>query len=395
MSLNQRCLRLAIGLVVLLIGLPAFAQNMRKADLFSPADISPYGGGPQPNEGYFFAFDGLNWHISTPSVTPLGADIPRTVYYGPDITDSVVQTDSHNTGWMAMTSEAGIRVEFGRMGRHRGWIFSTYQLTTETQTTALTDVVMTFVDPPDPTTGRKLLEGVVGTIPDPLDPTQTIDVIRDLPLTFDTVYLRNSTKTLSVELMAVHRFNQRHYGGFLEVFAGVRYLEFDEDFAVNAIGSPVLGDSIWSTEAENHIIGPQVNARWFRQSGRWMLSTEGRFMVGFNSQSIRQDGTLGTQLPVVGQAVPNFTPLLMKTTSFNHVRHIQEWSPLIELRTEVRYQLTRSIALRAGWTGIWMDGIARASNLINYEVPYMGLRTEFNEQDVFVHGPNFGITINR
>ena len=90
-----------------------------------------------------------------------------------------------------------------------------------------------------------------------------------------------------------------------------------------------------------------------------------------------------------------YEPALMGPTYFTHWAHIQEWSPAVELRTELKYQLTRSITFRAGWTGIWIDNLARASNLVNYEVAYMGLNTHFNRQDVFIHGLTLGVEVNR
>ena len=44
---------------VLLVGLPASAQGLHDMQLFAPADLSTYAGGPKANEGYFFAFDGF------------------------------------------------------------------------------------------------------------------------------------------------------------------------------------------------------------------------------------------------------------------------------------------------------------------------------------------------
>jgi len=41
------------------------------------------------------------------------------------------------------------------------------------------------------------------------------------------------------------------------------------------------------------------------------------------------------------------------------------------------------------------DGIARSSNMINYTLPMMGINLDNNRQDLFIHGLNVGITINR
>ncbi len=103
-----------------------------------------------------------------------------------------------------------------------------------------------------------------------------------------------------MELMYLHRFRSFHPGSTLEFFGGVRYLEFNDGFNVQAGPDPgghvipsFMQTSFWFTYAENHIVGPQVGPRWFKQEGRWMFSTEGRFMAGLNIPKLHQDGTLG------------------------------------------------------------------------------------------------------
>ncbi len=46
--------------------------------------------------------------------------------------------------------------------------------------------------------------------------------------------------------------------------SGVRHVEFDDEFGVIGYGG-TLGDSRWTAIAENHLVGPQVGGRWFRQ----------------------------------------------------------------------------------------------------------------------------------
>ncbi len=405
--------QLVMGVLVLLMAAPAFAQDIRDMQLFAPANLSSYGRGIQPREGFFFNFDFLGWYISPPEQTTVGfSGLTRTAFYGPLPADAIIQTNTLNTSFLNAEPTEGQRIEFGRITSRRGWFVSTYRLVNQTENRWATDVPMVFVDDEFGAEGSKLLEGLVSTDP---------DVIRDLPIFFDEVEIRNSVEHWSVELMAIHRFRQNHNGGFFEVFAGVRYMEFDDFFGVDARGEgevigegdgeepeepeepepelldpeqvgAILADSIWNTTAENHLIGPQIGMRWFRQRGRWVFSTEGRYMAGFNFQNIFQQGALGTELTPPGGLGE---PLLMAPTSFNHAEHPEEYSNVAELKAELWYQCTRAVSFRVGWSGLWMDGIGRASNLINYEVPNMGLRTQFNQQDVFVHGLNFGIIFNR
>ena len=87
----------------------------------------------------------------------------------------------------------------------------------------------------------------------------------------------------------------------------------------------------------------------------------------------------------------------MSPTAFNHSRRFHEFSPAAELRVNLTYQLTRSVSLGAGWTALWIDNIARAPGLIDYTLAQdstMGIGDD-NDEDVFVHGVNATVTVNR
>ena len=168
----------------------------------------------------------------------------------------------------------------------------------------------------------------------------------------------------------------------------------------------ILGDSDWHSKAHNRIVGPQIGARWFKKKNRWTLSAEGRFFAGYNQQTIRQHGMLGSQLddgtPYSFEAgtVPGlpYIPLYMDPVSFEHREFKGEWSPAAELRLQATYQITRAFSVRAGWTGFWMDGIARGSNMIDYtlqETRIMGINMDNNRQEIFTHGLNVGVEFNR
>jgi len=445
MALNRTTVRVTAGLFVLLAGLPALGQSLMDGQVFAPAELTPYGSGIQPNEGYFFRLDGLHWVISKPTATTIGFDgLTRLVFYGPfsgDPTDppsgpsggalrqdSVVQGNTLDTGAFRSEFTEGNRIEFGCVRNRRGWMFGVYKLNDQTQRLTASEVDMVFFDPAFGPQGVRLLQGVVDQIPDPQNPDETIDVLRDLPLTFDDVLVRNRVEHWSTELMCIHRTRPFHRGGRVELFAGLRYMEFDDAFSVDALGEgevdggddddddqqqadqvpSILADSFWNTEADNHIVGPQLGVRYFKICSRWMINIEGRFMAGYNFQSFRQRGTLGTELDAPGGPTGDdddddddggggelFEPRLMNATSFNHAAHVEEFSPVVEIRAGVRYKLTRAVDIGAGWTGMWIDNVARASNLINYEVPNMGLRTLYNRQNVFVHGVGFTVTVNR
>jgi hypothetical protein len=447
--------------LALLVGGPLAAQDLQQMDLFAPADFSVYGSGQQPNEGYFFSFDGLFWSVSQPNVVPVGYPSSRITYHTPTIWE--VQTNDMNTGPLTAGFTEGNRIEVGRVSGGHGWMFSSFRLNDQAQDFMNSSADVVFLDVPD-VFGAHHLEGWVANLMGYLNGAAYYDIpeIRDLPVTFDELLVNNRVETWGTELMYLFRSSQVHRGGFLEFSAGVRYLELNETFHVIARGkerfnnasppapvdgiinwrfvydqgpdndptatnwSPigpgnVLADSDWLTEAQNHIIGPQIGGRWFRKAGRWTLSAEGRFFAGLNMQNIRNQGVLGSYLDapqpwnwamqqvvidpgpppitvIVGGGDPLYVPLLRDPYKFDHTAHLREFSPGGELRLELMLELTRSVSVKVGWTGMWVGGIARASAMPDYIISdqsVMGINSGNNRQTVFVNGLNVGVSVNR
>lgn len=392
MPFNRTSSRVAIGLFLMLLATPSLGQETLGYQYFAPADNSTFGGEQKPNEGYFFQIEGLYWSFSGPSKRDIGFPGSRTVYYSPD--DAAIQTNSLSTSPISgSTFHAGQRIEFGRVENRDGWFMSIFTTQSEDYGYVAPTADMVFNDPQFGPQGQRLLQGNVNTLADP--------VIRNLPVTLYDVSVVETTELWAVELNYMHRFRTGHMGGTFEMFAGVRYMEFNDDFRVE-VGSDTgtgsvpsfLEESSWETWANNHIVAPQVGLRWFRKQGRWKFITEGRFLAGMNSQNISQDVSLGPNLSP-GGVTPLYTPTVMGPSSPSTSENVHEWAPGVELRVEAEFQLTRAISLHGGWTGMWMDGIARSSSLVNYSLPDMGIDLEDNRETLFVNGVTFGVTINR
>ena len=89
MPLNRTSSLVAIGLFAMLLASPTFGQGPLGMQIFAPADVSTSGGAIEPNEGYFFQFDGLYWSISAPRTVPVGfPNLTRQVSYGPHPIDA-------------------------------------------------------------------------------------------------------------------------------------------------------------------------------------------------------------------------------------------------------------------------------------------------------------------
>ena len=224
-------------------------------------------------------------------------------------------------------------------------------------------------------------------VPDTAAPTDFDDLVR-LATIFDQVTVRDRVHINGVELMKMRRLDPTHHGSIIECYYGVRYMEVDNRFDVSAVGG-VLADSRWDTRALNRIVGPQLGFRYSNQRRRWVFGVEGRFLAGANFLSVEQNGELGTRM-IPG--APNY-PYFMGPTTFLHKLNDEKFSPVGELRVETSFYLTKGVALQVGWTGLAAGEVARASNMVLYQVPTMGIVNR--DQDIFSQGVNFGVEINR
>ena len=155
MLFNRTNSCVAIGLILLLLlAAPSHGQGPLGFQIFAPADVSTFGGGQPPNEGYFFQFDGLYWSISAPKVVPIGYPGSRLVSYGihptddtDPISDERVQTNTLDTSGINGQFSAGNRIEFGRIEDRNGWLVSIYQQRDLTQDNTYGAADMVFNDP--------------------------------------------------------------------------------------------------------------------------------------------------------------------------------------------------------------------------------------------------------
>lgn len=422
-------LRLAAGALVLLIGVPAFAQgpqgglDLRYGNAFAPADLSEYANRPEPKQGYFFSAHWLNWCFSEPKTVPIGSpngrfvttNVRQLAIFGPPYNpllpddffrelEGYTQQSELNTGFINSEFKSGMRYEFGRIAGHHGWMVNTYFVQPDDQKVRFTSVPVTFYDP------NNLLTGVVGTFIRPISDTQLAPVaeVGAIPVIYGAMEIQNRFSVWSVDANYVYRMHRNHYraphyikparalekvfdGSLFEWYLGARYTEMDGNFNVYGIGG-TLSDSYWNTEAENHIVGPLAGVRWVHTHQRFSLAVDGRFIAGYNRQNFYQEGILGSAVTVGGIGNPTAWP----GNPFTHKVHNDEFSPIAELRVEVKYQLTRALSFSVGWNGTWADHIARASSVIDYRVPSLGIDLgRADDENLFMHGLVIGAEINR
>ncbi|CAK9068217.1 Uncharacterized protein SCF082_LOCUS34396 [Durusdinium trenchii] len=363
-----------------------------------------------------------------------------------------IETNTINTSPFSGDFTNGTRIEWGHVDGHWGWMCGMNLINPQTNEIVAGDVDVVFLDTyvlqpfvdletgllsfhpvgyldgfinttsldtVDDTSFDILLPGSIfgpafgryfdGNLDGVIDPTniadelpatfKDLDDLYRLPVTFESIKVRNVVEVNTYELMPFYRFDQFHKGGNLEVGVGLRFTRFEERFVVQGWGG-ILDDSNWNTKANNNIVGPQIMARWSKRVGRFNFAAQGRGVLGFNFQNVRQVGTLASFLddavpPAETTSRPNNLPAILNASTFNHGFHTEELAPSVELRAEVSYTVTKAFALKGGWTGSWQDGLARPSNMISYRMPTMGILGENNRQSVFMNGITLGVEMNR
>ena len=134
MSINPTKTLPAVWALVLLATAPVLGQQLQSMEPFASAEMSTYGGGYRPNEGFFFDFDVLNWWIAKPETVKIGDPIAsRRVVITPQVDidvdddgvldqgaviEKVVERSSRDTGVLTAKDVPGQRYEFGYIEDH-------------------------------------------------------------------------------------------------------------------------------------------------------------------------------------------------------------------------------------------------------------------------------------
>lgn len=212
---------------------------------------------------------------------------------------------------------------------------------------------------------------------------------------FSNMIVRNHTRTDGVELMQTVELDNRHYmakhqNQRLQVGYGVRYMRLKDEFAWGGFidGVDGWGRTFASTKVDNNLVGPQIRLRWNIQKAKWHFALDGRFMAGYNIQNTSLVGGFGENIITGGL---NNSAVAQPTYTATG-RQDENFSPLVELRAETRYLLTRSISFKLGYTATFVDNITRGSQVTRYTLPNYTLSGGGN-QEIFYSGVNFGVEI--
>jgi hypothetical protein len=216
------------------------------------------------------------------------------------------------------------------------------------------------------------------------------DDLHQFNIAFDQVVVRSRTKMNGVEAMWSHEMTNRHYqakhqNNHVELGFGARFLQLEDYFSLLADGG-ILGRTSSDTWLNNNIVGPQVRAKWVNQRQRWRVSSTASFLFGYNTQNWSQENGIGAEL------VPGALNRLLyaQPTYSQHGLTRDDFSPVGELRLEAAYYLTQAFALKAGYTGMYVGNIRRASTSVRYYLPDMGYR-DSGTQELISNGVDLGI----
>ena len=288
--------------------------------------------------------------------------------------------------------------------------------------------------------------------PDVPAPTDLGDLVQ-LPIFFTHIVTKYSSNVWGTEVMRTWWLSKsrRPDHGYWDLMAGARYIRFRDQFYFDGEGAEttlapggggggggsgttsvklvegVLSNTFFNQTAANYMVGPQVGLRWYKQRGRLGWDVQGRFSASANFQTVQQTGFVA-QRPESGRLEPAFFVVnpqpsvaflqslnssggttTTATNAFNvpqfrtpnlvpqgvlNTYHATTFSPIGELRVSANYQLFRNVQATVGWTGLVMGGVARSVNMVNYNIPNLGIVTGHNQQAVFIQGINFGFNIN-
>ncbi|TWT87433.1 hypothetical protein Mal64_29720 [Pseudobythopirellula maris] len=206
---------------------------------------------------------------------------------------------------------------------------------------------------------------------------------------FDTVTARTRTKMDSVELVKTldidtgHKM-ERGRNQALRLSYGVRFMDIEDEFFMQGEGS-IFGRTTVNTDVENQILGPQLGLRWTQHDGAWDWILDARGMLGYNIVDFDQYGLFGEE------AIPGALnrSASARTTASVQGKTMHEFSPIGELRAELRYRLSKSISVKAGYTAHYVGNVHRGGNSTDFAVPYFGFKED--RTDLFTNGLNFGV----
>ena len=400
-------------------------QNFYDFQVFAPPDLHEYSIRHGGREGFFFNYDRTYWAFTVPPSRAILNDFfipvqPLSQYAVAKLNNDLIASGNAgsavytfgsdpltldlNTNWMRTNMAWGNRFDGGWIYDDYGMIFSYYDTGPQSQDFTTTNE---FAVSSPTTTFEQQIEGGGGIIAGQVLVVTTITSESPPPdhVISQELVQRNSTELRSGGFAWMVRRNMSRAGSgqantmrfsfgpkFLQVADrySIDYSSSQTPFAAADVPNPYDGplqSGGWDVSSYNNIVGPEIGFNWEVEQGRWNFATDLRFVAGMNFQNTLYRGSnfpaaLGadffrstiTLADVVAQnanqtnqtslaAPPQFVQIygVGQQNATNTAEHEFVFSPLGEWRFGATYRMSKAISLRAGYTGMWLAGITRAS----------------------------------
>lgn len=338
------------------------------------ADMKP---SKRAHDGWFATYDRLNLYFSRPETDE------------PDISETKLDGD-----W-------GHRYEIGFMlpGDDNGWMFNWTKASVGEMFTVRKTALNQFFD------------GDGGLVTQPfgfiVPPGIDNNIGHDYRF-YDVQDTENVLSYDSYELNKTWRMEPYHYGGILEPMVGLRWMRIHDINGFQRLvqstdpGIPLFGpnaptggagEQLTSVGAftDNEMFGGQLGFRYFKFRDRFTFSSDFRAFFGGNWQCSKSQQSVYTAIyDLTGTTVTVGDEPELQTIEVSRPIYSrnEEFYVGFDVRTELAYQLTRLISVRAGvqlidiGKGLWRggDGTLVAGG--------------DTDQDLLMVGGTFGVNIN-
>jgi len=204
------------------------------------------------------------------------------------------------------------------------------------------------------------------------------------------------------ELASVPPFNDIHSGSFgtagqiqsaelnwrrwnegsVTWLAGFRWVEWNQQLAIDYQYANTLdsGSGFFSTDTGNNLYGGQIGAdvQLWNRRGAWRVNAVGKTGVYYNAAAF-QRSSAGYSTSSGTVDLGTFAAAADQTGFVN------------ELGVNANYSVTKWLALRAGYTLLWLSGVAMAPNQLPLTDFGAGIASINSEGSVLLHGVTTGL----
>jgi hypothetical protein len=169
-------------------------------------------------------------------------------------------------------------------------------------------------------------------------------------------------------------------GMLLSPLAGFRYVDVHERFSILTIDDPIATPTTmadYRVQTHNRIFAPQIGLDWHYLVVPPVLSFGATAKAALGLNSINRTVTLERGDGFLG---------------FNTTHYHEGLGQIYELGATVNIHVTPNVTLTAGYTSLWLLGVAQASDQVDYDLSQTGGRAKNNS---YMHytGPTFEVAI--